>query len=160
MTIKKVPPNPQSKRDVDWFGLKDPSLNGELGLDFQMSRQVTGLQKLAQKWLLIFLTPRGSDYFDPDMGTDLHGLLEANLNDTSYIHNMIRSSVMEANSQLRKYQSEAQSLPKDEIFENSAIKKLEYDTQGLKIELEVAIYNSLGQSRVIEVPTPYNGTLA
>ena len=159
MAITKIAPTGTSTSDVDWLAVLDASLTGEAQLSFAGSRAVTALQKLAHRWLMIFLTPVGSDVYDPNYGTEFHTVLEAAVNDEAYITNVIYSSLSAANEQLVAFQSVETGLAEGELFFTAEVDTLEFNQAEQRVDLYVKVINSLGEARVLEVPSPFKGSI-
>lgn len=67
-------------RTVDVSVLQTPSLRGDTRLSMSLGpdvggQEITGIQKVVQQFASLFLTERGSSFFDSSRGTDFTGLL-------------------------------------------------------------------------------------
>ena len=159
MAITKRYPTGESTKDIDWFSLSSPELTGEVELGFTSSRSITGLDKMAQRWTMIFLTPRGTDIYDPNYGTDFYLVRDAAINNESYIRNIITSSINAANSTFKAYQQSGENPTKDEGFYTAVLQDIVFSQERQSVDVYIKIINSLGEFRVLELPTPFNGEL-
>ena len=141
--------------DFDWFSIKESTLVGEVNFSFAgTSRRVTGLDKMVQRWLYLFLTPIGSDIYDPGLGTDLHRILEATLADEAYITNVINASVNDASEQLSASQTLEDNLSADEKFVSATVKSVNFIRNELRVDARIALVNAQGSARILTLPTP------
>jgi len=159
MAIDKQLPQGEGTLDVDWFSIEEASLAGEVNGGFQKSRRISGLDKMAQRWLLIFLTPRGSDIYDPSYGTDFHLVKESAVNDESYIQNLINASISDTNEALSAYQQTEGELRESEEFYTAELQDIIFSKERQSVDVYIKIVNSQGDSRILELPTPFNGDL-
>lgn len=140
--------------DFDGFSIKEPTLKGRINFQFSApSRKITGLDKMVQQWLYIFLTPQGSDVFEPERGTNFIAVLEAAANDRGYISNIVSSSVANTNEQMLALQAETPSLPPDETFVLSTLSSIVYGITS--VEIRIRIINAEGAGRTLTVPSPF-----
>jgi hypothetical protein len=139
--------------DIDWFHILETSQAGEVNFMFNnRSRKLTGLEKMIQKWTLLFLTPQGSDPFEPDLGTDFYRVLESSSGDEGYISNIVNSAISDASEQIEVVQSEVENLPEDETFSAAALISISVVSQTLDVRIQLV--NAQGESRIYTLPVP------
>jgi hypothetical protein len=145
-------------RTVDVFAfdgvLKDEKtlLTQELFNEEQSGLVCTGIQKLAQRFILELLTDKGSMYGKPDNGT---GLLQA------YRQGTVRSEMDAAqewafavNDALANMQAEEEETdPDDEKIASIELDSVAF-SQGVKVAYSAKLLSAAGSSRKIILPLP------
>ncbi len=145
-------------RTIDVFAFDGVIPDGEALLDQQLfdDKQsglvCTGIQKLAQRFILELLTDKGSMYGKPDNGT---GLLRA------YRESTVRSemdaaqewafAVNEALANMRK--EEADTDPDDERIDTVELDNVAF-AAGIKVAYHAKLTSRAGASRTVVLPLP------
>lgn len=146
-----------SNRSVDIIAFSGAKPKGMHPLSQQLfskndSGQVcTGIQKLAQRWLLCLLTPLGSVKFNPDRGTDFldqFSYLRSELDLTAAFSFAAMSTVQ----QLRE--EDTPNTPPDEILANVTLEDL--TIRDADVILTITITSKAGNSREIILPLASN----
>lgn len=139
--------------DIDWFNITESTLEGEINFRFgDRSRRITGLDKMIQKWLLLFMTPVGSDVFEPNHGTELSSLMEASGNNKQYITSVVNASISDASEQLLEIQQAEPPTDPDEWFSSASLLKLEFTVTSVTVYIRIV--NRQGLNRTLTLPTP------
>ena len=115
------------------------------------SKVCAGIQKLAQRWLIEFLTPAGSMPYMTDRGCDFinkvrSGRIRTEL-DATMAFNFAKERV---GFNLRK-EDRAGSFPEDEQYKEATLDGIRVDI-GSKLTLSVIIDSVAGDKRVFVVP--------
>jgi hypothetical protein len=140
------------KIDILAFQLNDnrTQLSQTLAKDNSGGNICTGIQKLAQRWVLEFLTPAGSVPYKPSLGTPFtdqvrRGLLKNNFDIVSYFS----ASALIVEINLKK---EDQSTdPADERLDRATLDGFSFDNSG-KLILNVTVLSAAGTSRKVIMP--------
>lgn len=77
-------------------------------------RSVEGIQKLANQWLMLFLTPKGSHPWRRLEGTNFPYLLGGNVTDIDTVQTAVLEYIADATTQLRAMQAKQIRLPERE----------------------------------------------
>lgn len=116
---------------------------------------VTGLQKLADQWLMLFLKPKGSHPWRRLEGTEFVYLAGGNVTDSGVLENSILEFIDDANTQFKALQAKVPGLPSSEKLANAEmiqftqVGELSFDVwvlvtnvarQGLKVLIPYAVY--------------------
>lgn len=147
-------------RTVDLLLLKTvldvPAVNQRVQVDvsdgMDTPRIVTGIEKLVQRYALLFLNALGSTKFRPDHGTNLIPRAAQGL-----IYNMatLESSAAEANlfasSQIR-LADEGEDMPDDERLVSSEITDLVFVRTAAQVKISIRLTTAAGQSYVYIIP--------
>lgn len=142
--------------DVDWMSISTSSLKGEVNFDVssvRSPRKVTGLDKMVQKWLYLFMLPAGSDVFEPELGTDFYFLREASISDKGYVSNILTSAIGNASEQMLLLQGDQESTPDDERFLTAEMINLSFGLA--EVDVTIKLVNAQGSSRVLTLPSPF-----
>lgn len=111
----------------------------------------TGIQKLVQRWLCIFLTPMGSQTFSPNRGTKFMVDIFTAGTETQ-VHTIFQLSNADAIAQLKA--EETVGMPEDEM-----IKSVKLDSMSLylgRLSLYITIKSKAGESAGIILPIDTN----
>lgn len=147
------------KVDLEFFQTENPPMASK-ALTMTMTdkgthRRVAGIQKLVQRYLLIFMTPKGSVLHAPGFGVDFmsavnRGLLQSRTNVVQYF----ALSNMDASQQLLAEDDSAvnSSLPDDERYSRSYLMDYNIDTSQSKLYLKILIESRAGSTYTFVVP--------
>lgn len=110
----------------------------------------TGIQKLAQRWVLEFLTPIGSVPYKPKIGSPFtdqvrRGLIKNNFDIVSYFS----ASALIVSVNLKR--EDSLSDPADERFDKATLDGFSFDNSG-KLILNVTLLSAAGTSRKVILP--------
>lgn len=138
-------------KTIDIFAFKD----NKGALDMQLLEDggyvCTGIQKLIQNWVILFLTPKGSVTFDPERGSTFvpetqHARTEYAIN-TAFI--FANDDVV---TQLKSNEAEDQS--DDERIQSAELKDIAFF--GNEVSISVKITSQSGDSREVVLPVNTN----
>lgn len=105
--------------------LLDPSLqrtNSIFVYDFAATRRVAGVQKLANRWLKCFYTPKGSHPFRPKEGTDYPYLIGGNnISDLPSLEGAILTHIEDASDQIRAIDDKSPWLASNERLREATL---------------------------------------
>lgn len=121
--------------DVLIMNFSQPDNTGRVGLDFGTpTKIVTGLQKLVQKWLILFLTHKGSVRSDPAFGTNfLKDVALSNANNIEALTNAFN----EAAGEVESYLGQQSIADPDERLESAELISLTATEDSIKITLKI-----------------------
>lgn len=125
-------------------------LSQTIASDFTGGNLCTGIQKLAQRWVLEFLTPSGSMPYKSKRGCSFipnvrSGLLRTGLDISSFF----ASAATDVSVNLKAEDSTTD--PDDERFDKAELKGFQTSSDGV-LTLNVAISSLAGTSRVVILP--------
>lgn len=116
-----------------------------------VTRKVTGVQKVAQKFLYTLLTRQGSDAVNPQFGTELPDLLVGgNLYSQGYAESVIGAAVAEAKEQVVRLTSlEADAGSR---LENVELNNVQIGVNS--VAATMTVFTAAGEEAPIFVPFP------
>lgn len=82
---------------------------------------IDGPQKLANRWLKLFMESPGTSALAPGRGTEFSGLIGSNVDAIADLQALVRQYIDEANDQLRRLDSRSQTLTNDERLRDGSI---------------------------------------
>lgn len=148
------------KRDINIaFGIDPTNPDRQvLNLSFgAISTFCAGVQKLVQKYMILFLTAIGSQSQFPTFGTEFAGTIYsgnlASREDVLHAFNFANFSVLET---LKAYQAKNPSLPLDEQISTALLNNLE--VEGDRLSVEIRIVTNAGEDVDFLIPLPLNNT--
>lgn len=116
-----------------------------------VTRKVTGVQKVAQKFLYTLLTTKGTDAFNPEKGTELSEMLAGgNLYSQGYAESVISSSISDAVSQMVTLTS----LDPDPSSRLSSVELNSVQIGVNSVAATMTLYTDAGDQAPIYVPFP------
>lgn len=123
--------------------------------DGNKHRRITGLQKLVQRWAILFLSDRNSGSHTPLLGTDFVRM--AQQGGISSRDDIVRSFTF-ANFQVRENLLREQGdatfgeQPEDEQFDRATLEDYSIDSQAGYLYLKVRVYSVAGDSANFIIP--------
>lgn len=147
-------------RTVDLLLLKTvldvPAINQRVQVDVSDGtddpRIVTGIEKLVQRYALLFLNAMGSTKFRPDHGTNLIPRAAKGL---IYSQATLESAAAEANlfaSRQIRLSDEEDDIPDDERLVSSEITDLVFVRTAAQVKISIRLTTAAGQSYVYIIP--------
>lgn len=122
--IQLIDPSAQTARSLFTFG---PSPRG-----------ITGVQKLANRWLKIFMTRKGSHPIRKDEGTEFPNLVSGNFSDLASVEVDVLEAIDEANEQLRASDRRSPTRPANErILAASLVQFVQLPPSGVEFWVEL-----------------------
>lgn len=144
-----------ANRKYDYLALRNVQPLGEAQLQLELFNEkdsgqiAVGAQKLAQRWLLEFLTDRGSMPALPDRGTNfIRNIAGGNARNASDLRVIFDLASFDASVNLRA--EEDNTWPQDERFSAASLINVNF-TPGYA-NLQVEIVSEAGSSRSIILP--------
>lgn len=123
---------------------------GDAIFDFGVSRPVRdieGMDRLVQQWLLLFMSSPGSDIFDQTSGGGgrqiVGGPVDASHNSAA---SDLAMAVARTNAELLRKQSGSMGLPAEERLLSSSLDSVAFDPNTTTLYGQVSIQNMAGQS--------------
>ena len=147
-------------RTVDLLLLKTvldvPAVNQRVQVDVSDGtddpRIVTGIEKLVQRYALLFLNAMGSTKFRPDHGTNLIPRAAKGL---IYSRSTLESAAAEANlfaSRQIRLADDGDDIPDDERLVSSEITDLVFVRTAAQVKISIRLTTAAGQSYVYIIP--------
>lgn len=161
MTIPKFSSN-YFGRNVDVFVLEtpEPTFRGQASLKFPTNPKIcTGIQKLAQIYIITLFTAVESKLLNPTEGTAIGDLVLGTL---AFIEEEIRHILNIGNSEAQDLIIENQTdlldigleeIPEDEQLDSSNILDIRVIDKS-KVEFDVELNSVAGESRIFIIPLP------
>lgn len=132
----------------------DPSLqrSGSIFVfGFSKPLFITGIQKLANRWLKLFFTPKNSHPFRRTEGTDFPFLIGSNIDDINSLQAVISEYIDDANDQIKAVDKKSPWLTEDERLKNVSIVKFNI-VNPTSIEFWVELINANNTRLKILIP--------
>ena len=147
-------------RTVDLLLLKTvldvPAINQRVQVDVSDGtddpRIVTGIEKMVQRYALLFLNALGSTKFRPDHGTNIIPRAAKGL---IYSRSTLESAAAEANlfaSRQIRLADEGDDIPDDERLVSSEITDLVFVRTAAQVKISIRLTTAAGQSYVYIIP--------
>jgi hypothetical protein len=140
-------------KDIWLFSASD-NLEGELQLSLgNNAKQVKGIEKLVNMFVLVFLTDLETDLTDADVGTTLAEILSGNIYlNQSLMNALIALAIEDAAAVILSDQDT--SLPADEQLLSVRLVESSVDCDTISVVVEIT--SEAGESRVIQVPNKFS----
>ena len=145
-------------RSVDLLLLKTVLVpEGTVTVDLDVSNVpmiVTGIEKLVQRYALIFLTGRGSCKFRDLFGTNLIPDVGSGLvYDRATLEAVAAESNYLTKDQIRA-EDAALSTPDDEALKDAVVSDLEFDREHARVKISISITSLAGETYTYITPVP------
>lgn len=149
--VVRIPPSQVGKDLTDFkiFSSK-PQLNKDAALVMEVSKpvqKVSGIDRLVQSWMIIFLTSPGSDVFSPSSGGGGRSIIGSR---TDRKHKSAAADLAVAidrtASELTKLQSRARNVPPQEKLLSSSLESVSTDESTGTLSARVRLKNMVNQS--------------
>lgn len=99
----------------------EQSFGEQLTFDLASPLVVSGLQGLANRWTMLFFTPKGSDPVDPQRGTEFTYLIGSNTDDKQSLQALLSEYVEDANAQIKQSDRAATGYGRADRLHNAEI---------------------------------------
>jgi len=143
-----------TKYDIHMQPVPESEVEGFRCMEFGYAAplKVSGFQALIARWTKTLLTPRGSNVFDREEGTDFGGLVGANISRVSTgIRDLVALAVEDANEQVRE-QDTAGFRPDTEKLLSGELLRIEEGVDGVAVWVRLTnVAGSEVEFRVITV---------
>lgn len=119
--------------------------NFEVQYQINSAKQL-GIGKLAQLYIKLLLTRRGSNIDDPSYGTNLIDIIGSTTDRNGQI---VKTKIIEAVKDANKWMKEMQisnPVGDDETLRDGKILKVDYDVDAGKVNLKLLLMNNKGRS--------------
>ena len=119
---------------------------------FKSAVGVQGPQKLINRWVKCFLTPAGSDPYDPAIGTGFANLIDSNMSNFQDVRDAVALFIDDCNAQIFAW--DRQYLPpSNEQLLNATLTQITPTATGDGFDAWVKIQNAANDTAVIQLPT-------
>jgi len=136
--IQLIDPTEQRLGANFTFGFREPIL-------------VEGLQKLANQWLKLFLTPKGTHPWRRKEGTNFLYLVGGNVDDPDTVQTAVLEYIEDATTQLKNIQVRQLALPDTErLLSVSLLQFVQVET--LSFDIWVRVTNTAGSTLDVLIP--------
>ena len=146
-----------SGRKTDLFILQGARAEGEqqLYLGFgDAGEEITGIEKLVQSFLTLFLTRTGTIPSRPEVGSDfVTAMQQGRILDDGQVISEFASATEQVKSLLLS-EAEANNLSDDETVSRIVLQSFDLDRTNSKLTLTVRVESVAGTSRVVYLPVP------
>ncbi len=120
------------------------------------SQYITGIEKLVQKYAILFLTKVGSQVNNPTFGTNFLSTLSTSSSllsrlDVLHLFNFANLDVLDI---LKPFQADNPSIPDDEQLQSANL--VSFATSPGTLNISIAITSVAGASLVFVLPIPLN----
>lgn len=115
-----------------------------------------GIQKVAQRYLVMFMTMLGSQRYYPTFGTEfLSKLTVGNLARIDFIHlfNFANARIL---NKFREYDEKNKVVFDDEKLESASLENIIIDNKTGSVKLRVKLLTKAGENASILIPLPVN----
>lgn len=154
--IVKVPTNQVGKPFKDLKVLSPVSVARQdavitLGLTTPL-KSVSGLDRLVQTWILIFMTTPGTDIFSPNSGGGGAAIVGRNTDRSGKgVAADLSSAIERTKQELLRLQSSNQTIPPSEKLLSSSLETVEFDSSSTVLSARVLIQNMLGDAAEVSL---------
>lgn len=125
---------------------------------FDTPKIVSGPQKLAQRYAVLFTTVTGSDIMDPDFGTTLFGRIDhGNFGGYTEVNLLANEANIATKQRIIAADNNTDTygkIPDDEKLKDSWISRVVVDKNARTIDVFVKILTVAGEDITFVVPTP------
>jgi hypothetical protein len=146
-----------SGRKTDLFILQGARAEGEqqLYLGFgDAGEEITGIEKLVQSFLTLFLARTGTVPSRPEVGSDfVTAMQQGRILDDGQVISEFAAAAEQVKSLLLS-EAEANNLSDDETVSRIVLQSFDLDRTNSKLTLTVRVESVAGTSRVVYLPVP------
>lgn len=124
-------------------------------LSFELSqpfRQVAGIERLIQSWMIVFFTTPGSDVFDTSSGGGVRSIIGKNTNAQGKgVSADLALSIDRTQAELLRLQSKNPRIPLSEKLLSATLSAMNFDSSTSTLLATVALKNMLGEQADVSV---------
>lgn len=121
-------------------------------------RVVSGLSRLVQSWVMVFLTTPGSSVFQPQSGGGGAAIIGRTTDRKGTgVAADLAHAVSRTQSELLQVQSQTPNIPLDEKLLSSSLESVSFDSTTGSLVGQVSLQNMLGQNAQVSLSTPASG---
>jgi hypothetical protein len=118
----------------------------------QPMKQVEGLERLIQAWMIVFFTTPGSDVFDPSSGGGVRSIIGRNTDAYgSGVSADLAIAIDRTKSELLRLQSQNSSMPLSEKLLSAELTSMSFDATTTTLNATVSLKNMLGEQAQVSV---------
>lgn len=118
----------------------------------QPLRQVSGLERLIQSWMMVFFTTPGSDVFDLQSGGGVRSIIGKNTNvQGKGVSADLALAIDRTQTELRRLQSKNSKIPLSEKLLSATLGAMSFDDKTTTLSATVALKNMLGEQAEVSV---------
>jgi len=121
------------------------------GFGFVSAIGVRGPQKLINRWLKCFMTPQGTDPYNPKYGTGFTDLIGSNIQSPTDVVDVISLAIQECNEQVRGFEA-VNTTPLDERLASATILQILQDGDD-GFQVWIGITNAAGLQTPVLLPS-------
>ncbi|MFC1453595.1 hypothetical protein ACFLQL_00255 [Verrucomicrobiota bacterium] len=114
-------------------------------------RVITGIQKLVQRYMILFLTTEESVHFNQEIGTNfVNALLQNGIKLYNQLFGLFAISNI---SVIKQLSLDTEGMPDDEILKSAELVDFDIDTANQRLRLNVKIISMAGDAVEFVLPT-------
>lgn len=121
------------------------------GFGFTSAVGVRGPQKLINRWLKCFMTPQGTDPFNPKYGTGFGSLIGSNIGNIDDVKDAVALFVQDCNAQVKKFDLASGTPANERLSSATIIQVVERASDGF--DVYIGITNTAGQQTPVQLPS-------
>lgn len=154
--IVKVPPSQVGKKFTDIKALSPVTVAKadaviSLGVT-SPPKTVSGIDRLVQSWLIIFLSTPGSDIFSPTSGGGGASIVGRSTDRVGKgVAADLSMAIEKTKQELMRLQASNQTIPPSEKLLGSSLDKVEFDSASTVLSARVLIQNMLGDAAEVSL---------
>lgn len=118
---------------------------------FARTIAVKGFPKLICQWMRIFMTPKGSDPIEPNLGTDFPALIGSNIGVLEDLRDVLMLSIEDCNNQMAYIQRGRLQPPEETLLSATLVDFRPVGADGF--DAWVALNNLKGNELTVKLPT-------
>jgi hypothetical protein len=120
--------------------------------------KISGLSRLVQAWVMVFLTTPGSDVFNPQSGGGGAAIIGRTTDrQGTGVAADLGQAILRTKSELTKVQAQNPSIPLDEKLLSSNLESIAFDSSSGTLLAQVSLQNMLGQNAQVSLAPPASG---
>lgn len=118
----------------------------------QPMKQVEGMERLIQSWMIIFYTNPGSDVFDTKSGGGVRSIIGKNTNTQGKgVSADLALAIERTKSELLRLQAKDSRIPLSEKLLSASLTNMNFDDKTATLSATVALKNMLGEQAEVSV---------
>jgi hypothetical protein len=115
-------------------------------------KTISGIDRLVQNWVIIFLTTPGSDLFSPTSGGGGASIIGRPTDKSGKgVAADLAMAIEKTKNELLRLQSSNQAIPPSEKLLSSSLDKVEYDSASTVLSARVLVQNMLGDAAEVSL---------
>lgn len=115
-------------------------------------KQTSGIDRLIQCWMMIFLSNQGTDIFDPSSGAGGRSIVGRNTDKSGKgISADLAFAIDKTKTELTRLQAKTPSLPLSERLLSTSLESISFDSNTATLSARVSLTNMLGNGAEVSV---------